>query len=898
MPSSRNNQPIACIIMCGGRGTRMGSATTPKVCFPISGVPAIVRSIRTYRSCGIHTFVVVVGAQAGQVLETTGREFPDLLFAFQAEQRGTGDAARVGFAPLERMGFDGPVMITAGDKMVEVPAILKLKTEFYRAGADCAFMVSRKTKGSDQGRVAFDEKGQVRGIYELSDIRLARLYESARRLAAGASGVPAQDLRALCLAALSSPEKLAKRVPALWELAQKDGTLSSEEIGGAVPPGADAFDVAGQRVTADELEAGSRFCNESFYLFDPRALSEGLQRLTRRPGREEEYLTDIINILANPAVYGLQTEPAVCPVPVDEPGQIQGFNTPDQLMAIEHYMSRKLASVSPAQPPAVVLGRNTFRPAGEWIRLFTEMPPKFRATLRGIYGESDGDLAGHRSAYLRVLRRFARRYGVETRAIVVRAPGSVNLMGRHVDNRGGYVNLMNIGRETLLVAAPRDDDEFHLCHVESDGFPDARFSLREEVAQLDWEDWLSFVQSSRVRRMVLDSRGDWSNYVRAAVLRLQQHFRQVPLRGMNCAVLGNIPPAAGLGASVALLVAASDACIALNGLNVNPQAFIDLCGEGEWYVSGPDAASARAGMKVGGRGRITTVRYLPFEVQQSVPFPDEYRLAICHCPIPEPVLRQAAGLKRQQIATFDLALLLIRDRFPQYAHLLDRLRDLNTRRLGVTQKALYAMLLALPERVTPAELPRILSSAHRDRLEEILATHAAPDFYELRSATLFCMAECARSEMFSRLVEQQKFAEIGLLMSRSHEAERVASLVDGRMVPYTWRASDEVLHGWMADLESEDPDRVLRAQVCMQPGRYGCGASETDEMLDVARSVPGVCGAQVSGIGVAGCIMVFLEADAVHRLKRTLTGRFYAPRHVSPDITVCTPIASAGLLGA
>jgi bifunctional N-acetylglucosamine-1-phosphate-uridyltransferase/glucosamine-1-phosphate-acetyltransferase GlmU-like protein len=95
-------------------------------------------------------------------------------------------------------------------------------------------------------------------------------------------------------------------------------------------------------MSPDDLEAESRFCNESFYLFDPRALSEGLQRLTRRPGRDEEYLTDIINTVANPTVYDLRGEPAVCPVPVDEAGQIQGFNTPDQLMAIEHYMSRAL----------------------------------------------------------------------------------------------------------------------------------------------------------------------------------------------------------------------------------------------------------------------------------------------------------------------------------------------------------------------------------------------------------------------------------------------------------------------------------------------------------------------------------------------------------------------------
>jgi galactokinase len=516
--------------------------------------------------------------------------------------------------------------------------------------------------------------------------------------------------------------------------------------------------------------------------------------------------------------------------------------------------------------------------------------------LRNVYGESDGTLEERRAAYLKVLRLFARKYGRETRAIVVRAPGSVNLMGRHVDNRGGYVNLMNIGREVLMVAAPRDDDQFCLSNVDQQSFPDAHFSLREEVAQLDWDDWLSYVQSSRVRRMVLDSKGDWSNYVKAAVLRLQQHFHQVPLRGMNCAVYANIPVAAGLGASAAQLVAASDACIALNGLSVSPQAFIDLCGEGEWYVSGGGQTSSRFGMKLGGRGQVTALRYLPFEIQRSVPFPDGYRLAICHCDIPESRSRQVAALKRQQIATFDLALLLIRDRFPQYAHLLDHMRDLNTRRLGITQRALYSMLLALPVRVPPAQLSEMLSSAHRERFRQICGSHQPPDAYDIRSATLFCIAECARSEAFAELLLSGRLEDVGLLMNRSHDAERVAALADGKCVPYSWQATDDYVNSLIADLESEDPERVRRAQLHMQPGRYGCGAPEIDEMVDLAGSVEGVIGAQLSGVGIAGCIMVFLEANAASRLKQTLNTRFYAPRHIRPDITVCTPVASADLV--
>ena len=876
----------------------MGETTLPKVCFPVAGEPAIVRSIRTYRACGINTIVLVVGAGAGQVLEIAGKESPDLLFAYQAEQRGTGDAARVGFAPLERMGFDGPVMITAGDKVIDPTAVNKLKTGFYRTNSDCAVLVSRKLKSRDQGRVATERGGRVRGIFEMSDIRLAKLCVTLKDTVARGLRMDSTRLRELCLAALSEPEKLARRLPTIWALAQKDGVLEPQELGASIPPGAESIAVGREAMAPGALESMCKLTNESFYMFDPQALAEGLKHLTTRSGRDEEYLPDVVNILADPQTYRIRSEPVVRAVVADRPEDIQGFNTPDQLMAIEQYVTTTRKKRQPKIRPSVPLGRSSLRPAREWLRLFTEMPTRFRSTLKKTYGEADDAIQEHRAAYTSALKLFARKYGADTRAIVVRAPGSANLMGRHVDNRGGQVNLMNVGREVIMVAAPRDDDRFCLSNVDRKNFPDAQFSLREEVAQLDWDDWLSYVQSSRVRRMALDTKGDWSNYVKAAVLRLQQHFRQVPVRGLNCTVHGNIPPGAGLGASAAMLVAAADACIALNGLNVSPRAFIDLCGEGEWYVSGESGSSTRAGMKVGGPGQLTTVRHLPFEVRRSVTLPDNYRLAICHCEIPARRARLAPALKRQQIATFDLALLLIKDRFPQYAHLLDHLRDVNPQRLGATQRALYSMLLALPVRAAPEELNEMLSAAHRERFNEIAALHEAPESYCLRDATLFCMAECARSERFAELLAEGRVDEVGVLMSRSHDAERLVSLEHSGLVPYTWSATDERVSSLIADLESEEPERVSRAQLYMQPGRYGCGAPEVDEMADLARRVEGVVGAQLSGVGLAGCVMVLIEERAVERLKRTLKSKFYAPHKMRPDLTICTPIDRAGVLGA
>ena len=53
---------------------------------------------------------------------------------------------------------------------------------------------------------------------------------------------------------------------------------------------------------------------------------------------------------------------------------------------------------------------------------------------------------------------------------------------------------------------------------------------------------------------------------------------------MDMVSTGNIPVAAGLSSSSAIVVAVMEALVALNCLNLTEREFIDLCGEGEWFV--------------------------------------------------------------------------------------------------------------------------------------------------------------------------------------------------------------------------------------------------------------------------------------------------------------------------
>ena len=101
------------IILAAGKGTRMHSESTPKVCFPVNGVPAIVRAMRSYAAAGVKQFVVVVGTLAEAVMKTVGAEFPNCVYAFQPEQNGTAGAVASAMAG-ERSPPMGSTSTSAG----------------------------------------------------------------------------------------------------------------------------------------------------------------------------------------------------------------------------------------------------------------------------------------------------------------------------------------------------------------------------------------------------------------------------------------------------------------------------------------------------------------------------------------------------------------------------------------------------------------------------------------------------------------------------------------------------------------------------------------------------------------------------------------------------------------
>lgn len=77
---------------------------------------------------------------------------------------------------------------------------------------------------------------------------------------------------------------------------------------------------------------------------------------------------------------------------------------------------------------------------------------------------------------------------------------------------------MAVDRDTVFIASPREDDVFSIVNTDSQ-YPDRTFSVSQALSIAPHEQWLDYLDAKPVKRRLWESRGDWSNYVKAAALR-------------------------------------------------------------------------------------------------------------------------------------------------------------------------------------------------------------------------------------------------------------------------------------------------------------------------------------------------------------------------------------------
>lgn len=862
-------RPFATIILAGGKGTRMGSSDRHKVCFEVLGVPVIIRALETYNLCGAMLNVVVAGMMAENVMTTVNRRFPGTAYAFQDQPLGTGDAARKGAGILERMRFEGDVLVVAGDKVIDPKVVRQLLRAHEQSGADITLATAKRPPNSSAGILLKSARGHIVGILEEAERRRLRALAAIDAAFEESTVLPRETVEHLVAAYCR--EKTARTVTS--EILGQEPGAGGQETEGGTEPGSvltqeefegrfskqersGCIQVGGEIVPADQILKRFDQMNLSTYLFRGPVLYEALSRLKSSRASQEEYLTDVFEILARRA------KPArVVGCEIKDLRDLMAFNNPQELLAVEEVYRQKQGQAM-LEVPAV--RREVLVSAGDWAERLRNPSSPTRRQFRQWYGD-DIPWGHFRSA----LDAFIRRYGADRPVAIVRSPGRINLMGRHIDHQGGTVNVMAVNREIILVAAPRNDDMVSLANTDGTQFAEEAFRISDLVASLNWDDWQRVIDGPRLQRLLEAARGDWANYVKAAILRLQERFRDRRLQGLDMMVSGDIPMGAGLSSSSALVVATAEAARRFNRLPVRAQRLVSLCGEGEWFVGTRGGAADHAAIKLSQRGCVTRVSFFPFQIGDSATFLPDHDLVACNSGVYAGKSHTARNTFNAKVTAYHIGRIWFKMLRPDLAPRIEHLRDIDPAHLGLAHAPFVQLLTQLPARITRAKVQAAfgqMAPPDRDRLDRLFQTHdAPPDGYAVRDVVLFGLSEMARARRCLDLLKRNDAAGLGRLMSISHDGDRVSRETSR----HTWRRvprspSDRDLAGW-----AQKPNRA--ADLESLSGSYGCSLPELDRIVDLAQRQPGVAGAQLAGAGLGGCAMVLVHKPQTDALLKTLT---------------------------
>ena len=192
--------------------------------------------------------------------------------------------------------------------------------------------------------------------------------------------------------------------------------------------------------------------------------------------------------------------------------------------------------------------------------------------------------------------------GQESRSIFV--PGRVNLIGEHIDYYNLPVLPMAIGRGICITYRPRVDSTVRAASVSENTESVFDLSCGEKA-----------------------SPGDWQNYLLAAKTVAQDGW-EIKV-GLAAAVASNLPSAAGLSSSSALLAGFTIALLRVNGIEPSLPELMDLLPEGEQFVGTRGGGMDHAAVLAGRSGCALHVNFFPLQLT-PIPIPSAWRFLVAH----------------------------------------------------------------------------------------------------------------------------------------------------------------------------------------------------------------------------------------------------------------------------
>jgi bifunctional UDP-N-acetylglucosamine pyrophosphorylase/glucosamine-1-phosphate N-acetyltransferase len=154
------NDELVAVVMAGGLGTRMKSAT-PKHLHPLLGRRMVDWVVRAAQDAGVKRIVVVASPDSAD-------SFAGVEVAVQRKPLGTGDAVRAARDALA--GAKGDVLVLNGDVPGLEPEVVRALVETHRReGASATVLAFEPDDLRSYGRIVRDGDGRLVRIAEAAD---------------------------------------------------------------------------------------------------------------------------------------------------------------------------------------------------------------------------------------------------------------------------------------------------------------------------------------------------------------------------------------------------------------------------------------------------------------------------------------------------------------------------------------------------------------------------------------------------------------------------------------------------------------------------------------------------------------------------------------------------------
>ncbi len=346
---------------------------------------------------------------------------------------------------------------------------------------------------------------------------------------------------------------------------------------------------------------------------------------------------------------------------------------------------------------------------------------------------------------------FAARYQ-RPPAVLVRAPGRVNLIGEHTDYNGLPVLPMAIDRHITVVAAARADRCVQLANRDA-RYPPRRYELQPEPERF--------------------AAGDWGNYHQAAAYGLRDALGAAALGGADFLVDGTVPPGAGLASSSALVVGSMLAWLAVGGHAIARGDLAELAARAERYVGTQSGGMDQAVCLLAQPGCALRIDFDPLRVHPIAMRPDDVAVVVCDSLVTAEKSGAARTAYNTRVIECRLACRVLEHLLAEAAAPASHLGQLQGRRADCHAGDLIGMLeSALPSRPLTLDEIAASSGARRRHLAAALGGAKPDATFALVKRARHVLSEAARVERAAAALASGDWALFGALMDASHASCR------------------------------------------------------------------------------------------------------------------------------